>query len=114
MGCWTWLKPCSTSHFQWYIKGYSIDSQLSKTVLAILNKNVESLDKNLKLLANSITIIDDAWCVDADKQSQQLIKIIARNEWIWHLQHKETVSHSYREIYDSRHYKETVSHKYRD
>ncbi len=51
-----------TPFTKWNIKGYSVNSQLVKILEHILNETVSELDKNLKLIAKSISNIDKVDC----------------------------------------------------
>jgi hypothetical protein len=44
---------------KWYVKSYSCYYQYKKIIEAIKNNYLQSLNKNLKVLANKIKIIED-------------------------------------------------------
>lgn len=50
----TFPRNSKTPFTKWYVKGYSVHSQLIKVLDAIVGNNVNTLNKNLKLIANSI------------------------------------------------------------
>jgi hypothetical protein len=47
---------------KWYVKGYSEITKYSRIVRAIINKTIDKLDKNLKMLAKRIVAIDGIAC----------------------------------------------------
>ena len=46
-----------TPFTKWYVKEYSNSSKLANILEAIINKTIDKLDKNLKIIANRITIL---------------------------------------------------------
>lgn len=47
-----------TPFTKWYVKGYSVATQMKKIIDAIINKKINTLNKNLKVIANRIISID--------------------------------------------------------
>jgi hypothetical protein len=50
-------RKCKNPHCKWYIKSYAEYYKYIKIIDALLNDKVDSLNKNLKLLASEIKII---------------------------------------------------------
>ena len=51
-------RTAKTPFCKWYVKGYSIVSQMSKLLSAVLNGTTDKLNKNLKMIAKRITSVD--------------------------------------------------------
>ena len=51
-------RTAKTPFCKWYVKGYSIVSQMSKLLSAVLSGDIDKLNKNLKLIAKRITSVD--------------------------------------------------------
>jgi len=51
-------RTSKTPFIKWYIKGYSDHTKFMRIINAILDKKVDKLDKNLKVIANRILSID--------------------------------------------------------
>ena len=51
-------RTAKTPFCKWYVKGYSIVSQMSKLLSAVLSGNIDKLNKNLKMIAKRITSVD--------------------------------------------------------
>jgi hypothetical protein len=51
-------RTSKTPFSKWYIKGYSEATKMSKIIKAIINDKIDSLNKNLKTIANKIIMIN--------------------------------------------------------